>query len=90
MLNLINIDNTPLRYLLGQFLGTPEELLWEICRFLQNENRSDLEFNLADVNFKTKSRISDNIEKDLETLISLGYIEKLKYTKFKLLKTLWD
>lgn len=87
---LINNDNTPLRYLLGQFLGRPEELLWEICRFIQNENRDDLEFNLADVNFKTKCCLSENVENDLQQLIDLGYIEKLKYTKYKVLKSLWN
>lgn len=89
MQEILNMNKVPLRYILGKFLGTPEELLFEICKFIQKEERSDLEFNLADINFKTKVRLSDNIENDLEKLIELGYIEKLKYTKYKLLKTLW-
>lgn len=89
MQKIIDIDKVPLRYLIGKFLGTPEELLYEICKIIQNEKRENLQFNLADVNFKTKVRLSDNIEEDLEKLINLGYIEKLKYTKYKVKQSLW-
>lgn len=89
MEKLIETENVPLRYALGKFLGTPEELLYELCRFIQKEERSSLEFNLAEATNKTSVRLTDTVENDLDKLIELGYVEKLKYKKYKILKSLW-
>lgn len=90
MIKLIDINKVPLRYLVEQFQNAPEELLYEICNFLQKSQSDTLEFNLAEVNNKTKVRILNTVEEDLNTLIELGYVEKLKYKKYKLLKSLWN
>ena len=55
-----------------------------------DEGRTDYVFNIADVNTKTTTRISDNIKDDLAELEEAGYIKKLKYTQYEVLKTPWQ
>lgn len=80
MKNLIGIIDNP----------THEDLLFEIVQFLDNTKRYDGEFLKREVALFTRVRIKKDIVDDLEALIKLGYIEKLKYTSYKVLKHLWE
>lgn len=80
MKNLIGIIDDP----------TYEDLLFEIVQFLDNQGRHDGEFKVREVSLFTRVRISSDITDDLEELEKLGYIEKLKYTSYKVLKHLWE
>ena len=87
----INKKIVPLKYLIRfTIYPTIEDLLYEIVNYLEIENRMDGEFNVAEVINKTKTRIGKDVEEDLQTLISKGFIEKLKYTKYKIIKHLWE
>lgn len=87
----INKKIVPLKYLI-RFTIFPDinDLLYEIVNYLELENRMDGEFNIAEVVNKTHTRIGDNVEEDLQTLINKGFIEKLKYTKYRIVKHLWE
>lgn len=87
----INKKIVPLKYLI-KFNIHPniEDLLYEIVNFLDVENRLDGEINLAEIINKTSTRINNNIEEDLKILIDNGYLEKLKYTKYRVIKHLWE
>jgi hypothetical protein len=78
--NLIGIIEEP----------TYEDLLFEIVSFLASENRFDGEFKTRDVFLKTRVRINSELLDDIEKLVELGYIEKLKYSSFKVIKHLWE
>jgi len=78
--NLIGIVDNP----------TYEDLLFEIVQFLDNESRYDGEFFKREVSLFTRVRINSNLEDDIHELEKLGYIEKLKYTSYKVLKHLWE
>ncbi|MFW6310869.1 MAG: hypothetical protein ACOC1K_01395 [Nanoarchaeota archaeon] len=78
--NLIGIVDNP----------TVEDLLFEIVSFLGSENRMDGEFKKWEVSQKTRSRINSEIIEDLEELEKKGYIEKIKYTLFKVLNHPWS
>lgn len=90
-MNPINKDNVKLKNLIG-IINDPtyEDLLFEIVYFLDNEKRYDGEFKLRDVSLMTRVRINSDLETDMNELIKLGYIEKLKYTSYKVLKHLWE
>lgn len=75
--NLIGIVDNP----------THEDLLFEIVSFLEDEGKE--EFKKGDVSIKTRCRIKESLEKDLQVLIDLGYIEHLGWTKYKLIKHPW-
>jgi hypothetical protein len=77
--NLIGIVDDPVH----------EDLLFEIVDFLESESRQDGVFKKAEVGLKTRCRINAEIVEDLETLCELKYIEKLKYSEFKVLKHPW-
>jgi hypothetical protein len=47
------------------------------------------EFNEWELKNKTKSRLG-TLEENLQVLIEEGFIEKEKYTKYRLLKHLWQ
>lgn len=87
----INKKLVPLKYLI-KFNTTPSinDLLYEIVNYLEIENRLDGEINLAEIINKTSTRINNNIEEDLKILIDNGYLEKLKYTKYRVIKHLWE
>ena len=78
--NLIGIVDQP----------TYEDLLFEIVQFLEIENRFDGEFKKGEVSLKTRCRINQELIEDLEKLAELGYIEKLKYTQYKIIKHPWE
>ena len=87
----INKMNTQMKNLIG-IIDEPtyEDLLFEIVQFLDNTNRYDGEFLKREVSLFTRVRINSDILDDLEELTKLGYIEKLKYTSYKVLKHLWE
>lgn len=81
--NLIGIINEP----------TLEDLLFEIVLFLDNEkryNETDEIFKSNEVYLKTRVRISSSLSEDLNELVNMGYLEKLKYTNFRVIKHLWE
>jgi hypothetical protein len=78
--NLIGIIDNP----------TYEDLLFEIAQFLCNENRLDGEFKTREVSLKTRVRITNELNDDIDKLVELGYAEKLKYSSYKLTKHLWE
>jgi hypothetical protein len=78
--NLIGIVDNP----------TYEDLLFEIVNFMNDERRYDGEFKTRDVWFKTRVRINSEISDDLDELVKLGYLEKLKYSSYKVIKHLWE
>jgi hypothetical protein len=80
MKNLIGIIDDPKH----------EDLLFEIVQFLDNTKRYDGEFLKREVSLFTRVRIKSDIVDDLEKLIKLGYIEKLKYTSYRVIKHLWE
>jgi len=77
--NLIGIIDTP----------THEDLLFEIVDFLEQEGRSDGEFKKQEVSLKTRSRIEKEIADDLQVLCDVGYIEKGKWSSYKVIKHPW-
>ena len=80
MKNLIGIIDNP----------THEDLLFEIVQFLDNTKRYDGEFLKREVSLFTRVRVKKDVVDDLEELIKLGYIEKLKYTSYRIIKHLWE
>jgi hypothetical protein len=84
-------ENVKLKNLIGIIPEpTIEDLLFEIVQFLDNEKRYDGEFKQREVSMYTRVRIKNELNKDLEELIKKGYIEKLKYTSYKVIKHLWE
>lgn len=70
---------------------TPEDLLFEIVQFLNNEMRLDGEFKLKDVSLKTKIRLSGDLLNDVERLVQLGYLSVVtKNSTYIVLKHLWE
>jgi hypothetical protein len=87
----INKENVKIKNLIGIIsFPTYEDLLFEIAYFLDNEKRMDGEFKLRDVSLMTRVRIKKELEDDVNELIKLGYVEKMKYTSYKLIKHLWE
>ena len=78
--NLIGIIDEP----------QPEDLLFEIVTFLENEQRFDGEFKSKDIYLKCRIRLTSDIRDDMDVLIGLGYVEKISSGNFKLLKHLWE
>jgi len=69
---------------------TYEDLLFEIVQYLDNLKRYDGEFLKREVSLFTRVRIKSSVEDDIQELENLGYVEKLKYTSYKVLKHLWE
>jgi hypothetical protein len=90
-MNPINKENVKIKNLIG-IINTPtyEDLLFEIAYFLDNEKRYDGEFKLRDVALMTRVRMKKELEDDVNELIKRGYIEKLKYTSYRVIKHLWE
>lgn len=78
--NLIGIIDKP----------TYEDLLFEIVSFLNDEKRYDGEFKTRDVFLKTSIRIKKEISDDMDELVKRGYLEKLKYSSYIVIKHLWE
>jgi hypothetical protein len=77
--NLIGIVDNP----------THEDLLFEIVSFLEKEDRLEDFFIKHEVNLKTRCRIEEDLDKDLNKLLAMGFIEHHGWTKYKLLKHPW-
>jgi hypothetical protein len=69
---------------------THEDLLFEIVSFLDTERRYDGEFRGHDAYLKTRVRLSSSLAEDLNELARMGYIEKLKYSNYRVIKHLWE
>jgi len=78
--NLIGIIENP----------TLEDLLFEIVSFLDSERRYDSEFKTHEAFLKTRVRLSSLLSDDLDRLVALGYLEKRKYSNYKVVKHLWE
>ena len=78
--NLIGIIDNP----------TLEDLLYEIVSFLDNEKRYESEFKTHEAFLKTRVRISSLLSEDLDKLAEIGYLEKLKYSNYRVIKHLWE
>ncbi len=87
----INRNKLPFKYHINFTIINPciEDILYELINFLEIENRFDGEFNHWEICNKTITRIN-TIEEDIEELINKGYIEKLKYTKYKIISHPWE
>jgi len=87
----INKKNVKMKNLIG-IIENPifEDLLFEIVQFLDNTKKYDGEFKVREVSLFTRVRINSELVDDLNELVSLGYLEKLKYTSYKVLKHLWE
>lgn len=88
----LNKNKLPLKYLINFTIidSSILDLLFEMVNFLDKEKRYDGEINYWEICNKTTSRISENIDNDIETLINLGYLEKGKYTKYNIINHPWD
>jgi hypothetical protein len=88
----INFNIVKIKNLIG-IIETPqiEDLLFEIVFMLDQEKRYDGEFKTRDVSLKTRVRIakSGELDDDLAELEKLGYIKKLKYSSYEVIKHLW-
>ena len=89
MIASINKKKVELKYLIGFTKENPTiyDLLYELTSFLEAEQKE--EFNEWELKNKTKSRFG-TLEENVQALIDEGYIEKGKYTKYKLLKNKWN
>lgn len=85
----INKNKLPFKYLIDFTFINPtiEDLLYEIVSLVIDKNENII--NNWEINNKTKTRINENIEKDIQLLIDKGYLEKDKYTKYKILHHPW-
>ena len=88
MTKIINKKKVELKYLIGFTKENPTvyDLLYELISFLEAEAKD--EFNEWELKNKTKSSFG-SLEENFQVLIDEGYIEKGKYTKYKLLKNKW-
>ena len=87
----INKEIVKLKHLIGIIPNpTYEDLLYEIVNFLNNELRFDGEFKMREVSLKTRVRINLDVNDDVDKLVELGYVEKLKYSSYIVLKHLWQ
>lgn len=88
---MLQIDpfKVQLKYKIGFTKTNPDkyDLLYELAEFLQNENKE--EFNEWELKNKTKSRVP-TLEENVNILIEEGFILKEKYTKYRLIKHLWQ
>ena len=85
----INKDKVPLKNLIGYNNSecTKYDMLYEIVQFLSNEQKET--FTEAEVKSKTKSR-AGTFDDNFTELINEGFITKDKYSKYKLIKHLWE
>lgn len=87
----VDIKKVKLKNLLNLILEpTYEDLLYEIVDFLVKSQKMDGIFNFKEVNNNTKFRISESLEDDLKTLEEMGYLKKLKYSQYQVIKHLWE
>ena len=89
MIPIINKSIVPLKYRIGFTKHGPskDDMLYELTEFLEAEHKE--EFNEWELKNKTKSRVG-TLEENIQILIDEGFVEKTKYTKYKLLKNKWQ
>ena len=89
MIPIINKSIVPLKYRIGFTKQCPSkyDMLYELTEFLEAEHKE--EFNEWELKNKTKSRFG-TLEENIQILIDEGFVEKTKYTKYKLLKNKWQ
>lgn len=89
---MIQIDKNkiPFKYLINFTIINPtiEDLLYEIVSLVLDKNENSI--NNWEITNKTKTRINENIEDDIQLLINKGYLEKNKYTKYKIINHPWS
>lgn len=85
----INKNKLPLKYLIDFTILNPtiEDLLYEIVTLIIDKKENII--NNWEINNKTKTRINETIEEDIQCLIDKGYIEKDKYTKYVVITHPW-
>lgn len=87
----IDINKVKFKNLLNLVLEPSyEDLLYELVSYLISENRMDGIFNFKEANNNTKYRISESLENDLKELEAKGFIKKLKYSQYQIIKHLWQ
>ena len=90
----LDISKAKIKHLIGIIEEpTLEDLLFEIVYFLDEERRYDGEtsqFKTREAFFKTRVRILESISDDLDKLVEMGYLEKLKYSSYRVIKHLWE
>lgn len=87
----IDKKNVEFKYLINYPENrTVLNLLYEICEIIMDEGRTENVFNIADINTKTTTRINKTSKEDLKQLEEEGYIKKLKYTQYEVIKTPWN
>ena len=87
----INVQNVKIKNLIGIIEEpTIEDLLFEIVQFLDNQHRYDGEFKTREVSLYTKVRVNKDLAEDLHQLVDKGYLEKGKYSSYKVVKHLWE
>ena len=89
MIPIINKNIVPLKYRISftKYCPSKYDMLYELTEFLEAEHKE--EFNEWELKNKTKSRFG-TLEENIQILIDEGFVEKTKYTKYKLLKTKWQ
>ena len=87
----INYNIVKIKNLIG-IIENPviEDLLFEIVSFLDNEKNYEGEFKTRDVYFKTRVRLSSEFRDDIDELVKLGYIEKIRHANYKVIRHLWE
>jgi len=85
----LNKSKLPLKYLINFTIIEPtiEDLLYEIITIVLDKKENTI--NNWELNNKTKTRINEKIEDDIQLLIDKGYLEKDKYTKYKIINHPW-
>ena len=89
MIPVINKNIVPLKYRISftKYCPSKYDMLYELTEFLEAEHKE--EFNEWELKNKTKSRFG-TLEENIQILIDEGFVEKTKYTKYKLLKNKWQ
>ena len=89
MIPIINKSVVPLKYRISftKYCPSKYDMLYELTEFLEAEHKE--EFNEWELKNKTKSRFG-TLEENIQILIDEGFVEKTKYTKYKLLKNKWQ
>ena len=89
MIPIINKNIVPLKYRISftKYCPSKYDMLYELTEFLEAEHKE--EFNEWELKNKTKSRFG-TLEENIQILSDEGFVEKTKYTKYKLLKNKWQ
>ena len=81
-------EKVPIKYLLGiEDYPTLEGILYELMIHM-NENKKDT-FSKTDLSLYVKTRVSDNIDNDIEELIQKGYIKQMGKRTYMIINVPW-